>query len=133
MFRHVGWRVLPAALVIAVGCSKGGGEPSDSSRGGNRNGSGGHAIADNGAGKGGGGDFFNSNGGSPEVASEYDGGRPDAHVRMHDEDAALDMDNACGVGTAMAELTPVNMFVMFDRSKSMNDNDKWINATAALS
>lgn len=49
-----------------------------------------------------------------------------------DPDAALSSDNACGVGMAMAKLTPVNMFVMFDRSNSMEDNNKWPNATAAL-
>jgi hypothetical protein len=49
-----------------------------------------------------------------------------------DPDAALSSDNACGVGMAMAKLTPVNMFVMFDRSNSMLDNGKWTSATGAL-
>lgn len=41
--------------------------------------------------------------------------------------------NACGSGMVSAKLSPVSMFVMFDRSQSMNDNAKWPNATAALS
>jgi len=44
----------------------------------------------------------------------------------------LDQNNACGMGSASAELTPVNMLVMFDRSASMDDNGKWPSATAAL-
>jgi hypothetical protein len=48
-------------------------------------------------------------------------------------DGSLDEGNACGVGMATAMLTPVNMLVMFDRSGSMEDDDKWPNATAALS
>jgi hypothetical protein len=47
-------------------------------------------------------------------------------------DGALNEGNACGMGTAQAELTQVNMLVMFDRSGSMLDDDKWDNATAAL-
>jgi hypothetical protein len=86
-----------------------------------------------GAGSGGTSSFGNSDGsvGEPPMMFMRDGG-------MHmvrdagDPDAALSSDNACGVGMAMAKLTPVNMFVMFDRSNSMNDNDKWPNATAAL-
>ncbi|MDH5672457.1 MAG: VWA domain-containing protein [Myxococcales bacterium] len=44
----------------------------------------------------------------------------------------LTADTACGMGSASAQLTPVNMLVMFDRSASMDDNGKWPNATAAL-
>jgi hypothetical protein len=44
----------------------------------------------------------------------------------------LNQGNACGVGMLSAKLSPVNMLVMFDRSQSMNDDDKWPNATAAL-
>jgi hypothetical protein len=44
----------------------------------------------------------------------------------------LDEGNACGTGEAAAELTPVNMLVMFDRSGSMLDDDKWVSASAAL-
>lgn len=49
-----------------------------------------------------------------------------------DGDGGVNTGNACATGTATAELTPVNMLVMFDRSGSMNDNNKWPNATAAL-
>ena len=44
----------------------------------------------------------------------------------------LTADYACGVGMASAELKPVNMSVMFDRSQSMNENGKWPNVIAAL-
>lgn len=47
-------------------------------------------------------------------------------------DAPLTSDNACGKGKAEAKLKPVNMFVMFDRSGSMDDDDKWTDASAAL-
>lgn len=38
----------------------------------------------------------------------------------------------CGTGTASAALQPVDMLVMFDRSRSMLDNDKWGQASRAL-
>jgi hypothetical protein len=44
----------------------------------------------------------------------------------------LDPLHACATGMLGANLAPVNMFVMFDRSGSMDDDDKWPNATAAL-
>jgi hypothetical protein len=51
-------------------------------------------------------------------------------------DGAVDPDAACGTGSATAELVPVSMFVMFDRSGSMvMDQDpptRWDNAAAAL-
>ena len=47
-------------------------------------------------------------------------------------DAPLSAGNSCGNGKAEAKLKPVNMFVMFDRSGSMDDDDKWTNASAAL-
>ncbi len=47
-------------------------------------------------------------------------------------DQPLSEDNACGQGMAEAKLKPVNMLVMFDRSGSMNNNNKWTNASAAL-
>lgn len=47
-------------------------------------------------------------------------------------DGSVDIGSICGMGTASADLAPVNMLVMFDRSQSMNDNNKWTNATAAL-
>jgi len=39
-----------------------------------------------------------------------------------DGDSSLDPDAACGTGSARAMLTPVSMFVMFDRSTSMIEN-----------
>lgn len=47
-------------------------------------------------------------------------------------DEPLTSSNSCGKGKAEAKLKPVNMFVMFDRSGSMDDDDKWTNASAAL-
>jgi hypothetical protein len=44
----------------------------------------------------------------------------------------LTPENACGIGNDRAMLAPVNMLIMFDRSGSMEDDDKWPNATAAL-
>ena len=44
----------------------------------------------------------------------------------------LTADSSCAQGKAPARLEPVNMFVMVDRSQSMNDDDKWLDATAAL-
>jgi Mg-chelatase subunit ChlD len=41
-------------------------------------------------------------------------------------------DAACAVGCAAATLSPVNMFVTFDKSGSMAQNMKWTNATAAF-
>ncbi|MFO0761149.1 MAG: vWA domain-containing protein [Byssovorax sp.] len=40
--------------------------------------------------------------------------------------------DACATSSAEASLIPVNMFIMFDRSGSMKDNNKWGNATSAL-
>jgi hypothetical protein len=53
-----------------------------------------------------------------------------------DADGALDPDAACGTGSATATLTPVSMFVMFDRSGSMltdTEPTRWANAASALS
>jgi Mg-chelatase subunit ChlD len=47
-------------------------------------------------------------------------------------DAPLTSANSCGKGKAEAKLKPVNMFVMFDRSGSMEDDNKWTDASAAL-
>ncbi|HEX6765913.1 MAG TPA: hypothetical protein VF103_10560, partial [Polyangiaceae bacterium] len=40
--------------------------------------------------------------------------------------------DACATDTLGADVGPVNMFVMFDSSASMNDNNKWPDATAAF-
>ena len=65
-----------------------------------------------------------STGGSQDTSTKMDGGG------LPDDDGGLG--DVCGMGTAEAKLTPVNMLVMFDRSGSMNQNNKWVNATAAL-
>lgn len=44
----------------------------------------------------------------------------------------LDPDAACATSSAEAELVPVNMLILFDRSSSMDDQNKWGNATAAM-
>ena len=69
-----------------------------------------------------------SSGGTAGVIPITDSGTPDA-------DAGLDPDAACGTGTAEATLTPVSMFVMFDRSGSMLTDEvpnRWDNAALAL-
>jgi hypothetical protein len=53
-----------------------------------------------------------------------------------DADGAINPDAACGTGTAQARLEPVSMFVMFDRSGSMINNQtpptRWDSASMAL-
>lgn len=52
-----------------------------------------------------------------------------------DADGSLDPDASCGTGSATATLTPVSMFVMFDRSGSMITDTmptRWDNAADAL-
>lgn len=44
----------------------------------------------------------------------------------------LDPDAACAASSDKADLRQVNMFIQFDRSGSMLDNDKWTQASAAL-
>lgn len=39
---------------------------------------------------------------------------------------------SCGGSTIQAQLAPLSMFIMFDKSGSMSQNNKWTNATAAL-
>jgi hypothetical protein len=39
---------------------------------------------------------------------------------------------ACATGSATATLANINMFLMFDQSSSMEENNRWENATAAL-
>ncbi len=41
-------------------------------------------------------------------------------------------DASCATGMAKADLTPVNMFIQFDRSGSMNEGNKWPQAAQAL-
>ena len=41
--------------------------------------------------------------------------------------------NNCAATSAEANLIPVNMFIIFDKSGSMKDNNKWTNTTTALS
>ncbi len=45
---------------------------------------------------------------------------------------AISPDAACGTSSEEATLVPVNMLVMFDRSGSMNQNNKWPQASNAL-
>ena len=40
---------------------------------------------------------------------------------------------SCAATSAEANLIPVNMFIIFDKSGSMKDNNKWTNTTTALS
>ena len=68
----------------------------------------------------------------PQVTMTTTGGDSDAstHPGSGDDDGGIG--DVCGMGTAEAKLAPVNMLVMFDRSGSMDQNNKWVDATAAL-
>jgi hypothetical protein len=71
-----------------------------------------------------------SSGGTAGVITIIPEAGPDA-----DDDGSLDPDAACGTGSATATLTPVSMFVMFDRSGSMLTDTmptRWDNAATAL-
>lgn len=45
---------------------------------------------------------------------------------------SLTNETACATGNAEAKLQPVNMFIQFDRSGSMRNDDKWTQAVNAL-
>lgn len=47
-------------------------------------------------------------------------------------DGAIDPDAACATGSEKASLQPVAMLVMFDRSGSMNQDNKWPAASSAM-
>ena len=114
-----------AALAALNACSSDSSGRPDPQVGG-AGGSGGTSGAGGNAGSSG---FGNPDGGMVFIPPPMDGGGMGG---SSSDDAALSEGNACGMGTAQAELTPVNMLVMFDRSGSMEDDDKWPNATAAL-
>ena len=46
--------------------------------------------------------------------------------------STIDPDAACATASEEATLVPVNMIIMFDRSGSMDQSNKWPNATSAL-
>lgn len=77
----------------------------------------------------------NGNAQQTMLQAPTDGGETlemDTMTTSDGRDEPLVADDACGEGSVAAELTPVNMLVMFDRSGSMNDDNKWPSATAAL-
>jgi hypothetical protein len=76
-------------------------------------------------------DAFGNASGSGGGSGLGDGGA-DRPGRGHGSAGGLTPETACGIGNAMAQLAPVNMLLMFDRSGSMEDDDKWTNASAAL-
>lgn len=76
-------------------------------------GTGGHSTASGGGGDGGAGG-----------ASEFDAGDGGPVV--------IDPDAACATATIQANLAPVDLFLLFDRSASMAYKSKWDAATAAL-
>lgn len=41
-------------------------------------------------------------------------------------------DGSCGAATIEAKLSPLTMYIMFDKSGSMGENNKWDNASSAL-
>jgi von Willebrand factor type A domain len=111
----------------ALGCAPGqpgeGGDSSFQSGGsggstGSSDGSGGQsAQGGSGSTSGAGGDGFNPSSG---VGSGSTGS------------GTIDPGSACATSSAEATLIPVNMFITFDRSGSMKDNNKWGNASQAL-
>ena len=66
-----------------------------------------------------------SGGGGEGGALQLDGGGSGGH-------GMIDPDAACATSTIQANLTPVDLFVLFDRSSSMAYKSKWAAATAAL-
>jgi len=56
----------------------------------------------------------------------------DASTGDAGDSSVIDPDAACATASEEATLVPVNMIIMFDRSGSMDQNNKWPNATAAL-
>lgn len=58
-------------------------------------------------------------------AVEIDGGGSGGH-------GMIDPSSACATSTVQANLTPVDLFILFDRSASMAYKSKWAAATAAL-
>ena len=65
-------------------------------------------------------------GGGAGGAVQIDGGGSGGEHGMIDPDAA------CAKSTIQANLTPVDLFILFDRSSSMNYKSKWAAATSAL-
>lgn len=95
----------------------GGGESSDDGSG--QSGGNGGSSASSSGGQGGSIAVDGSGGSSASGGSAADGG-------------TIDKDAACVANGQTATLVPVNMYIMFDDSGSMRNNDKWTNATAAL-
>jgi Mg-chelatase subunit ChlD len=131
-------QVLAAMTALALGCSSSsdnsGGRPTTTSGPSPINGVAGAHGGAAGSGVSGSLNVDNPNGslaGSPAIdtaGTVADAGIVDAAP----PDAPLTSDNSCGKGKAEAKLKPVNMFVMFDRSGSMDDENKWTDASAAL-
>lgn len=57
---------------------------------------------------------------------------PTAGTATSDDQQTIAPDAACATGMAEASLRHVNMFIQFDRSRSMTEDDKWTQAAAAL-
>lgn len=51
---------------------------------------------------------------------------------MASSGASMSSGNTCAATGEEANLVPINMFIMFDKSGSMLDNNKWTNSTKAL-
>jgi hypothetical protein len=108
--------LVAASLALHAGCSPD--TPAASTSATFSTGAGGSTTATSGKGGGGG-------QGAGGDDSFFDGGT------SHD-DAALGADAACAATANEAAEIPVSMFIMFDKSGSMKDNNKWANTTGAL-
>jgi hypothetical protein len=72
-----------------------------------------------------GGNATTSSGNGQGGSIAIDGGGSGGH-------GMIDPDAACATSTIQANLTPVDLFLLFDRSASMNFKSKWGAATSAL-
>lgn len=71
-------------------------------------------------------------GGSGGSASSGDGASTASGLLANGTGAGTGGAASCGGSTVQAQLAPLAMFIMFDKSGSMGQNNKWTNATAAL-
>ncbi len=114
--RSAGLGVLIAAggLAAFAGCSSGAGESSSGSTDGNGGSAGTIGVGSGkttGTDTGAGGEVFN----------------PTSSTGM-----STGTGSTCAATGEEANLVPINMFIMFDKSGSMKDNNKWTNSTKAL-
>jgi hypothetical protein len=107
-----------AVTASGAGCSA---DSNGSSSGSGANG--GHAANGGGSAKDGGGINLGGGGSNGGASASSDAGGGGGFV---------DPNSACATNSETASLVPVDMFVMFDRSGSMANDNKWVNASTAM-